>query len=198
MWAIEEVCDAGRRQVKNAAQWKIPIWREGGRLKGRLCAVGRMRYALRAAMRRSLQPPIAPGKALGAWVCLVAALLLWSPMWAAAWQANRMECCDTKQCPVHAHHSGTSQKATPADNPQNEPSMDCHRSGSGQLMQCSMSCCHDQQRDFAAAVVFVLPAPVNIPFPMRLAPGPQGIQLAADFSSFAPLSPPPRASVVTL
>jgi hypothetical protein len=151
-----------------------------------------MRYAVPAAMRQSLQPPIAPGKVMGAWVCLIAALLLWSPMWAAAWQANRMECCDGAQCPIHGHQFNKHKSVMPSGETQGESSMECHHTGASELMQCSVSCCHDHQQVFSASVVFVLTLPANIQSQMRSLPGPGISDRSAKISSFEPLSPPPK------
>ena len=54
-------------------------------------------------MRHSLHRPIAPGNRLRACVCLLAVLLLWTPLWAAAWQTHNMSCCTDGMCPLHGH-----------------------------------------------------------------------------------------------
>jgi len=110
--------------------------------------------------------PIAPGKKWGAWVCLLAAILLWSPLWAAAWQADSMDCCAGGMCPAHSHNNHTpSQSNLP------EQSTPCdHHTGFG-LLQCSMSCCHTELRSFVTAIVFVLPAaPASSRLPRWIAP----------------------------
>jgi len=82
--------------------------------------------------------PIAPGK-LGAWVCLVAVVLLWAPMWAAAWPTDGMDCCKNGLCMAHAHSQ--SNPARPQQAGAKESPMDCaHHGGSG-MANCSMSCC---------------------------------------------------------
>lgn len=145
-------------------------------------------------MTTSLLPPIAPGKT-GAWVCLLAALLLWSPTWAAAWHANRMECCDGVMCPAHSHRAGTpsrnaiTQAATKAED---ASSMECHRAASSPSMQCFMSCCHETQHVFAASVLFVIPMQTQL-LPAKVAS--EGLRASAagpEFALFEPLSPPPR------
>src|ERR1700739_243126 len=99
--------------------------------------------------------PIAPGRKLGAWVCLLATVMLWAPMWAAAWQANSMACCNGTMCLAHGHSKPdhpSPRRATPSETP-----MDCeHHSGSG-LTSCSMSCCQESTHALTAAMIFVLP-----------------------------------------
>jgi len=105
------------------------------------------------SMAPSISFPIAPGKKIGAWVCLIAALLLWSPLWAAAWQSRSMSCCDGGMCPIHQH-----SKQSPS-HPHHSPAapVTCeHHSESG-MIPCSMSCCQTEDRSFVASIVFVLP-----------------------------------------
>jgi hypothetical protein len=151
-------------------------------------------------MKASLLAPIAPGK-IGAWVCLIAALLLWSPMLAAVWEANRMECCNGVQCPAHGHHagkSGTEKKWEAAAQLQSEPDMECHRPQSSQSMKCSMSCCHDPQQVFAASILFVVPTPAQVSTTKLATDGPGAFTPQHQLASLEPLSPPPRRSAVSL
>jgi len=109
--------------------------------------------------------PIAPGKKLGAWVCLLAAILLWSPLWAAAWQSNAMNCCADGMCPIHAHANQSSQNNMP------KQSTPCDHHSGLHLMQCSLSCCHAKIHSFVAAIVFVLPAsPTSSRLPLFVTP----------------------------
>jgi hypothetical protein len=101
------------------------------------------------------QFPFAPGRKIGAWVCLVAALLLWSPVWAVAWQAKGMNCCANGMCPAHTHQNMNRRPSESTTSPQT--STKCtHDSGNG-LMFCSMTCCHTEAHVFLASITFVLP-----------------------------------------
>lgn len=104
-------------------------------------------------MRRSLQFPIAPGRKIAACVCLVAALLLWFPLWVAAWQSNQMNCCTGGMCPAHGHDS--EQGHSPSGS-QRAP-MNCDHGAGGGLIECSMSCCRTEAHSFVTAIFFLLP-----------------------------------------
>jgi len=147
-------------------------------------------------MNGSLQVPIAPGRKMGAWVCLAAVLLLWSPLWAAAWQANGMDCCSSGMCAAHdqAKPRSTNKNATtPAASP-----MDCGHESDGQthagMTKCSLACCHDSNPAFAAAVVFVLPEPATLSQPApSLSPVTKSSTMES-VKSCEPPTPPPRIS----
>lgn len=119
-------------------------------ISGESCAI-----LLAHRMKRSLHVPIAPGRILSAWVCLLAVLLLWTPMWAAAWQAGRMACCNGGMCPAHGRSKPSpqhSQRGASQESP-----MNCgHERGSG-LGLCAMSCCQSESGSFVTSIVFVLP-----------------------------------------
>jgi len=150
-------------------------------------------------MRSSLHVPIAPGRKVGAWVCLVAVMLLWSPLWAAAWHIEGMACCSGGFCPMRGHARTTgSEDATRTEQP-----VDCEHHGGGsqnhgQGMDCAMSCGHESSSNLTTAVMFVLPGPANLSQP------PQVIATIGSFTpvSFAPalepLSPPPRMVLSSL
>ena len=153
-----------------------------------------------APMRHSLHFPIAPGRKIGAWVCLSAALLLWSPLWAAAWQADGMPCCGSGLCPAHGHEKANqpaSQQMEPARTP-----MECeHPSGSpkhGGTMNCSMSCCHENNVSLASAIIFVLPEPAILSQPAQSVAAPLARAPVEFVPSLKPLSPPPRGSLFSL
>src|SRR5271169_3363204 len=100
-------------------------------------------------MKRSLHVPIARGRSFGAWVCLVALVLLWAPMWAAAWQANSMACCDGGLCAAHGHSKPTPsrpQKSSPAEAP-----MDCDHHAGSELTACAMTCSHESASSLTTA-----------------------------------------------
>ncbi len=105
-------------------------------------------------MSESRRFPIAPGRKTGAWVCLIALMLLWSPVWAAAWQSTRMSCCDGGMCAAQGHtkHIYDSEPATSRQSP-----ITCEHRGGSDIDQCSMSCCRSESPSLVASIVFVLP-----------------------------------------
>lgn len=145
-------------------------------------------------MHRSLHIPVAPGRELGAWVCLVAVLFLRAPLRALALQAKwhgllRRPFLRGSWAPENRKPAAVQPK--PAEAP-----MECEYHGAAAKnhsgANCSISCCH-QQEVFPASAAFFVPAPpctFSKPAEMK-APG---ICLAP--ASFAPspepLSPPPR------
>lgn len=140
-------------------------------------------------MKASLHASIAPGKRFAAFVCLLAAVMLWAPLWATALQANGMACCDGVMCAAHGHSAmehGGGQAA------QTEQPMQCGHSGGGSMMNCGMACCHEQAHHFVASIQFLLPVPVVISQPQQAAPSALARDFAEILPSFDPLSPPPR------
>ncbi|MGB7466725.1 MAG: hypothetical protein WBW14_27815, partial [Candidatus Acidiferrum sp.] len=81
-------------------------------------------------MSRSIHAPIAPGRTVGACVCLLAVLLLSAPMWASAWMARATACFMGNMCAVHGHgktNSSGKSEATKSD-------MECeHPRGAGMV-----------------------------------------------------------------
>lgn len=137
-------------------------------------------------MNRSLHPPIAPGRTLGAWVCLMAIVLLWAPLWASAWAARGMACCTGNMCAAHEH-----AKTNPAG--KNEAPRECERHGGG-IAACSMSCCHDQGASLLSGTLYVLPGPVAISLPAETLNSSAAAKCEEVLQVFAPPSPPPKAS----
>src|SRR5271165_659102 len=143
-------------------------------------------------MKRSLHIPIAPGRKIGAWVCLVAVVLLWAPLGAAAWQAHGMACCDGGMCATHGHSKpnySQPRQATPTETPLN-----CGHHGGTGIANCSVSCCQENNPSFTSAVVFLLPAAAIFSQP------PPALATSVKFAptefvqASKPLSPPPRIS----
>jgi len=139
--------------------------------------------------------PIAQGRILGAWVCLVAVLLLWSPMWAAALHAERMSCCAGGMCMAHSHEKVNSSLTT--DSASNESQMNCDHGGNG-MANCSLSCSHESTQAFAAAIVFVVPEPATFHAPLANIGGTSHLAATEFRQSFEPLSPPPRTSIFSI
>lgn len=145
--------------------------------------------------------PIAPGRKLRAGVCLFAVMLLWAPLWAAALHADGMGCCTDGFCPVHGPRKSDQDAAgqsTPA-----VASMECeHQGGTSQnhtgTMKCSMSCCHESGDSLMAAVTFILPAPSTIALPATATAAPAELSRSEFAPSIEPLSPPPRAFLLSV
>src|ERR1700739_4921081 len=112
-------------------------------------------------MKQRLHVPVAPGRNLGAWVCLLAAMLLWAPAWGAAFQASRMTCCTGTMCLAHRHPETKSAPEAQSAAQERTP-MECNHASQTGLVNCQMSCCHDQDRPATGAVIFVLPEPMII------------------------------------
>src|ERR1700682_3629690 len=90
---------------------------------------------------------------VAAWVCLFAAVALYAPLAGGAWSAHAMACCAGDHCPIAQHHRyhGEKQASSRAE-------MDCgHDTDSGEVMNCSMSCCQNSEKPLVTAVAFVLP-----------------------------------------
>lgn len=125
-------------------------------------------------------------------MCLVATVLLWAPMWAAAWQANGMACCEGGMCAAHGH-PGTKQPKPQLTAPK-ESLMNCAHHGESEIVNCSMSCGHDSRSSLTTAVIFVLPVPAAISKPTQASAALTFFAPTAFVPSYDPLSPPPRTS----
>ncbi len=77
--------------------------------------------------------------------------------------------------------------------------MDCgHHPGGSGIAYCSMSCCHESSHSFLSAVIFVLPEPAIVSQPAQAMSAPVDFAPMEFVRSFEPLSPPPRASLISL
>lgn len=152
-------------------------------------------------MDRSLHVPIAPGRKLGAWVCLMAVLFLWAPLGALALQANGMGCCADGFCAAHGHRK-TGKPAAAQPNPAQSP-MECEyhdgatKKQSG-AMNCAMSSCHQQEAFATSAAFFVLPLSCTFSQPAEMKAARICFAPASFVPSHEPLSPPPRHSFSSL
>ncbi len=142
-------------------------------------------------MNASLHSPIAPGKKIAACVCLLAVMLLWAPIWAAALQANGMACCTGTMCPLHGHSPKNHQPARNPSSPAEQP-MHCDHSENNSTMNCDMSCCHDQGQTFVASIYFVLPALPAVMLPQQGLASAPAVEPNQILQLSDPLSPPPR------
>jgi hypothetical protein len=147
-------------------------------------------------MNRSLKAPIAPGRIFEAWVCIVAVVLLWSPLWAAAWHGAGMSCCADGMCMAHSHSKSQSPRS--ADGASDASPMDCDHSGPSGIADCSMSCCHEATPSFATAVIFVMPEPALLHVSLANIGVTPKLTATEFLQSFEPLSPPPRTSIFSI
>jgi hypothetical protein len=143
-------------------------------------------------MKRTLHVPIAPGRTFGAWVCLLAVVMLWAPMGAVAWQANGMACCESGMCVAHGHSKTNQpipqkQKATPGESP-----MNCEHQDDRGVVNCSITCGHESGASVTTAVIFLLPDPAVICRPSNTLTAPTISAPTAFVQWYDPLSPPPR------
>lgn len=143
-------------------------------------------------MNRSLHAPVAPGRTAGACVCLMAVLLLWTPVWASAWMARGMACCAGTMCATHGH----GKTSAPGKSGATKSEMECEHPRSAGMTACSMSCCRDQSSSVVSNSVYVLPEPVVVSVPAETV----GPAVAAEHNEvlqvFAPPSPPPKGCLV--
>lgn len=148
-------------------------------------------------MNRLLHVPVAPGRKTAAWVCLLAVLFLWAPVWAMAVEASALGCCVDGFCGRTTHgHQKTSQAVTAHPAPA-EAAMECEHHGGVTrnkvgAMKCSMSCCHESSNALAAAVLFILPRTAPISVPLGAAWASPELTATGPTQSIEPLSPPPR------
>ena len=135
-------------------------------------------------MRCSLHAPIAPGRTVGACVCLVAVLLLWTPMWASAWMMRGMACCTGTMCTAHLHTKTNAPAKSEAE---------CEHSRGAGMAACSISCCHDEGASLAVnSGVYVLPEAVEIAAPAETMSLAVAAKQEEVMQVFAPPSPPPE------
>lgn len=147
-------------------------------------------------MRTSLHFPIAPGRTTGAWVCLLAVVLLWAPMYAAAWQTQGMACCGGGFCAAHEHPKPSQSHRRQAM--AREASTNCEHHGKGGFIACSMSCCHESGSSLTTAVIFLLPPTAIVSQPAAALASPVSFAPMAFVQSFDPPSPPPRTPLFSL
>jgi hypothetical protein len=138
----------------------------------------------------------APGRRLGACVCLVAVMLLWAPAWGAVLQAAGVGCCDGAMCPLHGHAPKRSSGDT--NSAKDMPMAGCDHHARTTAMDCTVACCHPKDPAVTGAVVFVLPTLVTISVPLFGGPPPLGSSASMNSLVFDPASPPPRTLLLRL
>jgi len=122
-------------------------------------------------------------RAFAAWVCLLAVASLFAPLAGAAWSLNSMDCCNGDHCTVPKHH----HRQAPVQ-------ADCDHENSSSLMNCSMSCCQDEERVFATAMNFVMPPAVADSAPADSVGAVQATRAIEIPRAVQPLIPPPRTT----
>ena len=140
-------------------------------------------------MRRAPHRSNAPGNRVAACVCLLAAVLLWSPLWAAAFHASDMQCCNGAMCPLHGHmpKKGSQEPAPAKESPSN-----CEHHSKAPAMDCTVACCQTADSTVTQAIIFVLPAPPVISAPFLGGTSTPGMPDSVNSPVFDPASPPPR------
>lgn len=146
---------------------------------------------LGSARMKPLRPRSnALGNRWRACVCLLALFLLWTPAWAAAYQAHSMACCADGMCPAHGRTPKNPHGTDSQDNPQ--PGT-CEHHGSKAAMDCTMACCHPEAPALAGAVVFLLPAASALAAPLLVVEAAPHQSVLADSFPLDPDFPPPRS-----
>jgi len=138
----------------------------------------------------------APGRRLGACVCLVAVMLLWAPAWVSALQAAGMGCCDGAMCPLHGH--GPKKSSGDSDSAKDAPMAACEHHARPAAMVCSVACCHPSDPVVTGAVVFVLPSSPMVSAPLFSGASEARILSQVNSPVFEPASPPPRTLLLNL
>jgi hypothetical protein len=114
----------------------------------------------------------------------LAAFVLFFSMFANAFPASTLDCCNGKMCPIHHKHT------MPAEAGENSH-MDCEHEGMG-LQPCSMSCGRSVDPGIQMTSVFLLPGSrVSLALvPVERAPL-SDLATSSDLAT-RPLTPPPR------
>lgn len=152
-------------------------------------------------MNSSIVDPMRLGRNFVTWVthrraqslfCLVAALLLQSPVLAAAAIASGA-CCSGEHCPIAAHHHTSAKTEEMPMNCDHEMDHDAAK-----MRSCAMSCCDTTERSAVHSDVFLV-SPV-----MQLASLNAPSETVSFFDgretvlAFAPLSPPPKSALTLI
>jgi hypothetical protein len=128
---------------------------------------------------------------IGAWISLLALLLVYAPMASATLMVVTSACCTGDQCPIHGRH----QHAENTSGQANESAMDCDHGAhhTSKMNSCSMSCCHTTEQAAVHAHIFLL---TSISLHTALLPlSSASIESYTKNISplFAPLAPPPKS-----
>jgi hypothetical protein len=119
-------------------------------------------------------------------LCLLAVVLLYAPLAAAAWSSYSAACCNTSQCPIKAHHHQSQKSPASSEN-----HMDCGHD-MAEMSACSMSCCQNTVPPAMVSLAFVLPSVVSLADPAIFKTPIESAKPLDFLRSIQPLSPPPR------
>lgn len=122
---------------------------------------------------------------IGAWLCLFAMLLFYTPLAGAMCAARAGSCCTNGFCPIASHHHQHTSHPQPAND------MQCEHGGAG-FSSCAMDCCHRAEQSAVNAIWLVPPAPLVLSFGNPQSTPVRTIDSSANFLNQAPDSPPPR------
>jgi hypothetical protein len=136
------------------------------------------------------------GKRMAASFCLLAVILLWSPLWAAALESNGIGCCGGLMCAAHGH--AKPNHAQPPETKPAEAPMECEHHGGSGISSCTMSCCAENGPAFTSPINFVAPKPTVISAPAQALAAPATLAATGFVLTFEPLSPPPRTFLLSL
>jgi hypothetical protein len=126
-------------------------------------------------------------RAVSAWCCLLAALLLFAPYAEAALSAHAAACCTADHCPIPEHHHSKNRAPVPAH------TQDCQHQAGDAMSDCSMSCCEKTERMLLAAMTFVLPLITVVTAGDYFSAAAPVLQANNFLRSIKVLSPPPRS-----
>jgi hypothetical protein len=126
-------------------------------------------------------------KAISAWCCLLAALMLFAPYAQAAWSAHVAACCTGDHCQISEHHHSKNRAPAPTH------TQDCEHQAGDAMLNCSMSCCEKTERTLLAAMAFVLPSNMAVTAPDDFSAAAPALHLNDFVRSIEVLSPPPRS-----
>lgn len=148
-------------------------------------------------MNRSLHVSVARGRKMAGWVCLLAVMLLWAPLWAAALEASAMGCCADGFCGRATHEHQKTNQAVAVHTAPAETPMECEHHGGPQnkpgAMKCSISCCHQNEASLTRLALFLLRVPSALCGPAEVQTFKVFVAPVAFVPSLEPLSPPPRS-----
>jgi hypothetical protein len=137
-----------------------------------------------SAMRETSQKRL---RAISAWCCLLATLLLFAPYAEAAWSAHAAACCTGDHCPIPEHHHSKNRVPFPTH------TQDCEHQAGDSMSNCSMSCCEKTERMLLAAMTFVLPLITVVTASDDFSAAAPVLQVNNFLRSIEVLSPPPRS-----
>jgi hypothetical protein len=136
---------------------------------------------------------------LGALACLLAILLLYAPIAAAAFAPSSMACCAAGFCNIPKHHhkkaSTNPDTATTHESGHEDCGHDMAAKVTGQMpgmSDCSMDCCQTHETPAVSSVTFVMPPVFFVPVSMHVTRAAETVRAIEIPRAVEPDSPPPR------